>query len=144
MSWQFGCIDLEKTQYVDDLDWQYLDPPPVDELQRVYRDYCRHKHFQSVMPMVAGRFTCPGTEIIGYHNGSRLVAWSMYRVWDQHNVLSDHFAWDYRDPCLRLGVRSIENECAIYRKRGFRCMYFESVEPYMMDLQGFAMLGAMK
>ena len=144
MSWQFGRINLELTQYVIDLDWQYLDPPPVNDLQRVYRDYCLHKHFQSVMPMIAGRFTAPGTEIIGYHHNTRLVAWSMYRVWDEHNVLSDHFAWDYRNPRQRLGVRSIENECAIYRDRGFRWMYFESVEPYMLDLQGFETLGAMK
>ena len=94
--------------------------------------------------MIAGRFTVPGTEIIGYHQGNRLVAWSMYRIWDKHHVLSDHFAWDYRDPRLRLGVRSIENECAIYRDRGFQWMYFESVEPYMLDLQGFEILGGIK
>jgi hypothetical protein len=144
VSWQFGRINLEQTQYVSDLDWQYLDPPPVNDIQRVYRDYCLHKHFHSVMPMVAGRFSVPGTEIIGYRQNTRLVAWSMYRIWDQHNVLSDHFAWDYRDPRLRLGLRSIENECAIYRDRGYRWMYFESVEPYMLDLQGFEILGGMK
>jgi len=144
MSWQFGRINLEHTQYVSDLDWQYLDPPPVNDLQRVYREYCLHKHFQSVMPMIAGRFTAPGTEIIGYQCNARLAAWSMYRIWDEHNVLSDHFAWDYRDPRLRLGVRSIENECAIYRDRGFRWIYFESVEPYMLDLRGFEILGGMK
>jgi hypothetical protein len=144
VSWQFGRINLEHTQYASDLDWQYLDPPPVNDLQRVYREYCLHKHFQSVMPMIAGRFTAPGTEIIGYHHNTRLAAWSMYRIWDKHNVLSDHFAWDYRDPRLRLGIRSIENECAIYRERGYRWMYFEAVEPYMLDLEGFEILGAMK
>jgi hypothetical protein len=144
MSWQFGCINLEKTQYVSDLDWQYLDPVPVPDVLRVYRDYCTHKHFQSVIPMIPGRLTARDTEIIGYHNQRRLVAWSMYRIWDSENILSDHFAWDYRDPRLRLGIRSIENECAIYRDRGFRWMYFESVEPYMLDLEGFEILGGMK
>ena len=141
MSWQFGRVDLERTHYVSDLDWQILDPPPVNDLQRVYREYCLHRHFLSVMPMIAGRFVESGTEIIGYHDQGRLVAWSMYRVWDDHNVLSDHFAWDYRNPRLRLGIRSLENECAIYRDRGYRWMYFESVEPYMLDLQGFEILG---
>ena len=144
MSWQFGRINLTQTRYASNLDWQYLDPPPVKEMQKVYRDYCLHKHFQSVMPMIDGRFTVPGTEIIGYRQNTNLVAWSMYRIWDEHNVLSDHFAWDYRDPRLRLGVRSIENECAIYRDRGYRWMYFESVEPYMLDLEGFEILGAIK
>jgi len=141
VSWQFGRIDLAATTYEADLSWRYLDPVPVSEVQRVYRAYCLHKHFQSVMPMLAGRLTAAGTEIIGYHDRDRLVAWSMYRIWDQENVLSDHFAWDYRDPRLRLGIRSIENECAIYRDRGFRWMYFESVEPYMLDMQGFEILG---
>ena len=144
MSWQFGRIDLHETRYVSDLEWAPLDPPPVNDMQRVYRDYCLHKHFQSVMPLVPGRLTAAGTEIIGYHDRDRLVAWSMYRIWDEENVLSDHFAWDYRNPRLRLGIRSIENECAIYRDRGYRWMYFEAVEPYMLDLQGFEILGPVR
>ena len=116
MSWQFGRINLHETRYVSDLIWERLDPVPVNDIQRVYRDYCLHKHFLSVMPLIAGRLTAPNTEIIGYHDRDRLVAWSMYRIWDDENVLSDHFAWDYRNPRLRLGIRSIENECAIYRR----------------------------
>ncbi len=81
MSWQFGRIDLAKTNYSrGDLEWQILNPVPVESVQQVYRDYCAHKHFQSVMPMIAGRLTAPDTEIIGYHDQGRLVAWSMYRV----------------------------------------------------------------
>lgn len=144
MSWQFGRIDLQQTYYVSDLDWRLLDPVPVNDVQRVYRDYCTHKHFQSVMPMFAGRLTAAGTEIIGYYDQDRLAAWSMYRLWDQENILSDHFAWDYRNPKLRLGIRSFENECAIYRDRGYRYMYFEAVEPYMLDIQGFELLGPIK
>jgi hypothetical protein len=144
MSWQFGRIDLTKTTYVNELDWWLLNPVPVQEVQRVYHDYCAHKHFQSVMPMIASRLTAPNTELIGYHDQGRLVAWSMYRIWDGDNILSDHFAWDYRNPKLRLGIRSIENECAIYRDRGYRWMYFEAVEPYMLDLQGFEILGPLR
>jgi len=144
MSWQFGRIDLAKTHYASDLNWHLLDPVPVNEVQRVYREYCTHKHFLSVMPMIAGRLLAPGTEIIGYYNNNRLVAWSMYRIWDQFHILSDHFAWNYQDPQLRLGIKSIENECAIYRDRGYRYMYFEAVEPYMLDIQGFELLGPIK
>ena len=141
MSWQFGRINLQETRYVSDLTWEIMDPVPVNDCQRVYRDYCLHKHFRSVMPLIAGRLRAPDTEIIGYRHDHRLVAWSMYRIWDKNNVLSDHFAWDYRDPRLRLGIRSMENECAIYRDRGYRWMYFETVEPYMLDMQGFEIMG---
>ena len=141
MSWQFGRIDLAATNYGADIDCERLDPVPINEVLRVYREYCRHRHFQSVIPMIPGRLQAADTEIIGYYHQDRLMAWSMYRIWDHQNILSDHFAWDYRDPRLRLGIRSIENECAIYRDRGYRWMYFEAVEPYMLDLQGFEVLG---
>lgn len=144
MSWQFGRIDLSKTFYTSDLNWHMLNPVPVNEVQRVYREYCTHKHFLSVMPMVTGRLTAPGTDIIGYYDNAELVAWSMYQIWDEKNILSDHFAWNYKNPKLRLGIRSIENECAIYRDRGYRYMYFEAVEPYMLDMQGFEILGPIK
>lgn len=144
MSWQFGRINLEQTHYVSDIDSSILRPVPVNDVQRVYRDYCAHKHFQSVMPLIPGRLTDPSTELFGYWDRDQLVAWSMYRIWDDENILSDHFAWDYRNPRLRLGIRSLENECAIYRDRGYRWMYFESVEPYMLDVQGFEILGPIR
>lgn len=143
MSWQFGRIDLRKTHYQPSANWVLLDPPPVAELLRIYRDYCRHKHFLSVIPMMPERFTESGTDMIGYRHQGKLVAWSMLRRWGTHSVLSDHFAWDYRDPALRLGIASLETECAIYRDRGFQWMYFESVEPYMLDITGFEILGPM-
>jgi hypothetical protein len=143
MSWQFGRINLGNTTYDINAHWELLKDPPIQELLRVYRDYCRHKHFLSVIPMVPERFTESGTDIIGYRDRGRLVAWSMLRRWGTHSVLSDHFAWDYRDPALRLGIRSLETECAIYRDLGYQWMYFESVEPYMLSMQGFDVLGPM-
>jgi hypothetical protein len=145
VSWQFGRIFLPSTGYAQQVNGVVLDPVPVKEVLRVYREYCLHRHFQSVIPMVPGRLTASDTEVIGYHDAAgKLIAWSMYRIWDSESILSDHFAWDYRDPRLRLGIRSIENECAIYRDRGYRWMYFESVEPYMLDLEGFEIMGPMQ
>jgi hypothetical protein len=144
MSMMFAYIDLLEITYQSNLDCQLLDPVPVDEIQRIYRAYCAHKNFHSVMPMVPGRFLVPGTEVWGYQDQGKLVAWSMYRVWDKNSVVCDHHAWDYRNPKLRLGIRSFENECAIYRDRGFKRMYFESVESYMFNLEGFKILGSLE
>jgi hypothetical protein len=138
---KFGRIDLTKTTYNVTLDAQLLDPVPFDEVNRVYKAYCLHKNFKSIMPMVPGRFLVPGTEVFGYYKENRLIAWSMYRIWDSESVVIDHHAWDYHDPKLRLGLNSLQNECAIYRNRGFRFMYFESIESYMLKLQGFEILG---
>jgi len=141
MSMTFARIDLVKTQYGITLDPQLLNPVPIDDVLQVYHTYCTHKNFHSVMPMVSGRFFVPGTEVWGYRDNNKLAAWSMYRIWDQHSVVCDHHAWDYKNPKLRLGIRSFENECAIYRDRGFRFMYFESIAPWMVNIEGFKILG---
>jgi hypothetical protein len=141
MSWQFGRINLAKTHYKPNTDWVLFQDPPVSKLLAIYKDYCRHKRFLSVVPMIPERFTESGTDVIGYQDQGCLVAWSMLRRWGDHSVLSDHFAWNYRNPRLRLGILSLETECAVYRERGFQWMYFESVEPYMLDIKGFEILG---
>jgi hypothetical protein len=140
---KFGRIDLTKTTYNIILDAQLLNPVPIDEVNRVYQAYCLYKNFKSVIPMVPGRFAIPGTEVLGYYDQDQLIAWSMYRIWDSKNIVSDHHAWDYSNPGLRIGLHSLENECALYRDRGYRYMYFEFITPYMMDLQGFEILGTL-
>ena len=140
---KFGRIDLTKTTYNIILDAQLLNPVPVDEVNRVYKAYCTYKNFKSVMPMVPGRFTVPGTEVLGYYDQDQLIAWSMYRIWDSKTIVSDHHAWDYTNPRLRIGLHSLENECALYRDRGSEFMYFEFIAPYMSDLQGFEILGTL-
>lgn len=138
---EFGRIDLTKTTYSITLEAQLLDSVPVNEINRVYKEYCLYKDFKSVMPLVPGRFLIPGTEVFGYYDRDKLIAWSMYRIWDNESIVADHHAWDYNTPSLRLGIRSLQNECAIYRERGYRYMYFESFEPYMLGLEGFEILG---
>lgn len=138
---QFGRIDLAKTTYSVTLESHLLNPVPFDEINRVYNQYCSYKKFTSVMPMIQGRFLIPNTEVFGYYEQEKLIAWSMYRIWDNENIVIDHHAWDYSNPKLRLGIHSLENECAMYRNRGYKYMYFESFEPYMLNLQGFEILG---
>lgn len=140
---KFGRIDLTKTTYSVTLDAHLLDPVPIDEINRVYKAYCSYKNFKSIMPMVPGRFSVPGTEVFGYYSNEKLMAWSMYRIWDDKNIVIDHHAWDYNDPKLRIGLSSLQNECAIYRDRGYQFMYFESIESYMLNLQGFEILGTL-
>jgi hypothetical protein len=144
MSMMFARIDLDKITYQVNLEYELLDPIPVGDMQQVYQAYCAHRKFNSVIPMIPGRFNIPGTEVWGYRDNNKLVAWSMYRVWDHHNVVCDHHAWDYQNPKLRLGIRSFKNECAVYRDRGFRFIYFESVDHYMFNIEGFELLGPLE
>ena len=144
MSMTFGRINLAKIQYTATLEHQMLNPVPVQDLQKVYRAYCAHRSFHSVIPMVPGRFLVPGTEVFGYYGDYGLMAWSMYRLWDDKNLVCDHHAWDYKIPQLRLGITSFEHECAVYRDRGFEYLYLESLEPYMQKMQGFEILGGLQ
>ena len=138
---KFGRIDLTKTTYSVTLNAHLLNPVPIDEVIRVYKQYCLYKNFKSIMPMIPGRFLIPNTEVFGYYEQEKLIAWSMYRIWDKENIVIDHHAWDYNNPKLRIGLRSLQNECAMYRNRGYQFMYFESIEPYMLNIQGFEILG---
>lgn len=138
---RFGRIDLAKTNYTIDLEVQLLNSTHIDEILRVYKEYCFYKNFHSVIPMVPDRFFIPNTEIFGYYDDRKLIAWSMYRIWDRENIVADHHAWDYSKPNLRIGLRSLQTECAVYKNKGYKFMYFESFEPYIEKLQGFEILG---
>lgn len=139
----FGRINLKLTSYTVKLNAKLLDPVPIEEIKRVYKEYCVYKKFTSVVPIIPGRFLMPGTEVLGYFEQDKLIAWSMYRIWDEKNIVSDYHAWDYKNPNLRIGQISLENECALYREQGYHFMYFESVETYMQNLQGFEILGGL-
>ena len=140
MTMTFAVIDLDKVTYTADIECELLNPVPIDDCVKIYKSYCAHKHFHSVMPMIAGRFLVSGTEVWGYRDNHKLVAWSMYRVWDSQSVVCDQHAWDYFNPKLRLGIRSFRNECARYRDRGFKWVYLESFESYMFEIEGFRIL----
>jgi len=144
MSYQFARIDLSKTNYDITVKWQYLLEPDIPALNKIYRDYCIYKHFASVMPMFDSRYTDPATDVIGYYDQDRLVAFSLIRRYDDHNALCDQFAWNYHKPKLRLGIESLQTECAIYKARGFKYLYLEQAHLYKADMAGFEILGPLE
>ena len=68
--------------------------------------------------------------IIGYYNGDVLVAFSMIAEYNEHNAECYQFAWDYVNPKLQLGIRSLKNECAMYKEMGY--------SPYTVKLRGIS------
>ena len=144
MSYQFARIDLSKTNYPVNVKWEYLFNPNTTELNQIYRDYCKYKHFASVMPIFDSRYTDPMTDVIGYYDSNQLVAFSLIRRYDNHNALCDQFAWNYNKPRLRLGIETMKTECAIYRERGFQYLYLEQAHLYKSEIQGFELLGPLE
>ena len=144
MSYTFARINLAKTNYEPSVTWRYItsrDADTLSRLDRIYRDYCVHKKFSSVMPMFHSRYTDPMTDVIGYYDQDQLVAWSLIRRFDDHNALCDQFAWTYHNPRLRLGIETMKTECAIYRARGFEYLYLEQAHLYKQEIDGFELLG---
>ena len=144
MTYQFARINLEKTTYTPSVSWEYLRDPDINVLNDIYRTYCIYKHFASVMPIFDSQYLDPLTDVIGYRDRGRLVAFSLMKRYDNKNVLASQFAWTYHDPKTRLGVESLKTECAIYRERGFEYLYLDQAHLYKQGLEGFEILGGLQ
>jgi hypothetical protein len=144
MTYQFARIDLGQTDYTPSVKWEYLCDPDIPKLNQIYRDYCKYKHFASVMPIFDSRYTDSMTDVIGYYDNEKLVAFSLIRRYDNHNALCDQFAWNYHNPKLRLGIETLQTECAIYKARGFQYLYLEQAHLYKQSMAGFELLGPLE
>ena len=111
------------------------------EMFEIYRQYCEHKQFDSVMPLFEQQFRDVGTEIVGYFSNRRLVAFSLIKLYDRDNAEAVQFAWDYANPKLRLGIESLKNECSIYKERGYKYLYLGQADDYKSQLDGYEILG---
>jgi hypothetical protein len=144
MTYQFARIDLSKTTYTPSVTWEYLRKPNIPLLRDIYRTYCIYKHFASVMPLFDSQFTDPATDVVGYYEDQRLVAFSLMKRYDKKNVLASQFAWTYHNPKTRLGIESLKTECAIYRDKGFEYLYLDQAHLYKQGLEGFEILGTLQ
>jgi hypothetical protein len=144
MTYQFARINLEKNTDQVAVNWAYLKNPNIVELNDIYRTYCIYKHFASVMPLFDSQYTDPDTDVIGYYDNDLLVAFSIIKRYDNKNALCAQFAWNYRNPKLRLGIQSLRTECAIYRERGFKYLYLDQAHLYKQGITGFELLGPLE
>jgi hypothetical protein len=139
----YARINLSKTNYAESiLNWQYLKHTDVKQLDLIYKQYCQHKKFKSVMPIFETEYTDPKNDVIGYFDNQELVAFSLLRRYDNVNVEAIQFAWTYNNPQLRLGIQSLKQECAIYKKQGFQYFYLGGADEYKRAIDGFEILGS--
>lgn len=141
---KFCRINLSKTNYVpmsETDQWNYLLNRNIIELSHVYTEYCRYKKFDSVMPIFDSQYLDKSVDILGYYYNDTLVAWDMIRIYDEKNAEALQFAWDYKNPDLRLGIESLKNACAIYKNRGFEYLYLGTTARYKQGIDGYEELG---
>ena len=65
---KFARIDLTKTDYVLLSNWNYIQTPDVDQLNKIYHKYCRYKQFSSVMPIFPCQYLADDTDEVRSSN----------------------------------------------------------------------------
>ncbi len=136
-------INLNKTNYSQIDTARIMSDINTIQLGEIFKKYCDYKKFTSVEPMWDSEFTWPHNDVIGYYDSTNLVAWSVVTKYNSDDVYSVQFAWDYADPNLRLGIKSIEHECAYYRSLGYKYYYLGEAHKYKENFQGFELLGSL-
>lgn len=138
-------VNLTQGHYQLIDDWQYLDSATlnINQLNEIYKKYCAYKKFDSVMPVFDSEYLDESIEKIGYYYKQELVAFSLVKIFDCKNAELLQFAWTYNKPRIRLGIRSLENECAIYKNRGYINLYLGEYHEYKSFLPGFQILGTL-
>jgi hypothetical protein len=139
---KFCRIKLAETNYQEYTDvarWTWASG--TEPFEQIYRDYCRHKQFCSVMPLFLSQFQDPANDIHAYYHNDQVVAWSLCRRWDEFSVESQQFAWNYKSPELELGIRSLEHECAYYKKLGYKYLYLGESANYKAQFDGYELIG---
>ena len=141
---EYAYIDLQETNYKQLVNYEILpkdtDPAPLLE---IYRQYCLYKGFSSVWPIYAEEFSRELNDTIAYKDAGEIVAWSLiYRV-SKDAVWNMQFAWNYANPKLKLGYKSIRTEIAIYRDLGYKSMTIDYDMKYKSELQGYKLFGPM-
>lgn len=137
---EYCRIDLTKTDYILSDMAKIIRSPNIPQLQEIYKKYCQHKKFTSVEPMWDNEFTWSHNDVIGYYDSTKLVAWSVVTKYNKDDVYSVQFAWDYANPELRLGIKSIEHECAYYKSLGYQYYYLGEAHKYKNNIKGFEIL----
>jgi len=139
---EIARIDLEKTDYcISNIALVIDSKKYLADIKELYYAYCRYKKFASVMPIFDREILDNNIEIIGYFDSDRLAAFTMIKHLDDKNIENIQFAWDYHKPTLRLGVKSLEHECAFYKGKGFKYMYIGNADTYKSKLQGYEIVG---
>ena len=134
-------IKLSKTNY-QTYDYAYIeDKPNLKKIQDIYKKYCDYKKFKSVQPLFANDIKVH--KVMVYYDEGKFVAFSLLYELDKHNIEALQFAWDYKNPKLRLGIKSLENECAWAKANGYRYLYLGQDDRYKSQFKGYEKLGTL-
>ena len=108
-------IDLTKIKYKQ-IDFVLLGLQDFPKCEEIYKQYIEHNDIENPHPVFEEEWNTEAkynADVIGYYDNDDLVAWSLtYKFPSKQTVIADQFAWNYSNPKLKLGYKSIRSECA--------------------------------
>ena len=137
----YARVNLIETNYQELDNYKFIENPDIEQLNSLYVKYCRYKKFRSVLPIFDSEYTDPNSDVIGYYDNDNLVAFSLVKRYSSIEAECVQFAWDYVNPKLQLGITSLKNECAVYKRLGYRYLYLGGADEYKKSIDGFEILG---
>lgn len=115
------------------------DPLPLAEMDHIYTAYCYYKKFKKYFEVGE---KLPLDQFMAYYNSNKeMIAWAKLRHYTPKSIETTLFVWDYQEPQIKLGARSLEHEIAWAKKSGYEFVYlgpgYEKSSLYKADIQGF-------
>jgi hypothetical protein len=136
-------INLEQTNYKQ-MPFKFLSLRDFEACEHIYKLYIDHNNIDNPHPVFQEEWDTNSkynADVLGYYDQDRLVAWSLiYKFPSKSTVLADQFAWDYRNPKLKLGYKTLRSECAYYKAQGFKFFMLGEDDKYKEELKGFEIL----
>lgn len=131
-------VNLNNTNYKT-IEFKLLNSSHFTECEQIYKQYIQYKNFDEIYPIFREDWD-HGT-IFGYYDNDKLAAWSSYYVYPSKKTAhADQFAWNYENPQLKLGYKSLRSECAYFKSKGFNYLILGDIYSYKQELKGFEMI----
>lgn len=128
---------LSKTSYSMLPDSEILIDYDYDQLLEINQAFLAHKKFTLAPHDI---HITKNDLIWGYYHQNNLVAWSKIHCYN-HELEAAYFAWDYANPRLQLGLKSLKHEIAWAKAQGYYYLYlgpgYEQCSIYKSRIQGF-------
>ena len=115
---------------------------PVESLHRLDRVWKAYQKYRGYDDHLDFRETCKidpeNKRIVRVYHRGKIIAFSILRIYPI--PVSLQFAWDYEKPKLRLGIKSLENECAWAKNNGYKYLYLGQDDRYKSQFKGYEVL----
>lgn len=136
-------IDLTKTKYKQ-INFILLGLQDFPLCEQIYKKYIQHNDIENPHPVFEEEWNTEAkynADVLGYYDKNELVAWSLtYKFPSKKTVIADQFAWNYANPKLKLGYKTIRSECAYYKSKGFKYFILGDPDKYKEELQGYEII----